>query len=312
MIEPEKLSNTDQVATVVQSVVSDGPAAGQRAIDARAWNGIDVRLYPDRGLDIGPAWFLGTPLAWISRSGELPPPSPEELTERRWFDVWQGGLVTTCGLSNVGATSEGWGLHGTYTSRAASDLTTERTDSSVVVTGTIIDAPFTLERRVSTAVGAGALRVEDRVTNTSEWTVAAPMLYHVNVGAPLWDTGAYLETDAERVEPRDEDAAAGLETWDEPPVPADGAAERVFEHIAATWARLTNAGIEVELTIRSSMPRMWQWVHPASGIYALGIEPANCSVLGRAFDIAAGRMPLLDPGETRESWLTLDVRSTRS
>ena len=103
MIEPEKLSNTDQVATVVQSVVSDGPAAGQRAIDARAWNGIDVRLYPDRGLDIGPAWFLGTPLAWISRSGELPPPSPEELTERHWFDVWQGGLVTTCGLSNVGA-----------------------------------------------------------------------------------------------------------------------------------------------------------------------------------------------------------------
>ena len=92
MIEPEKLSNTDQVATVVQSVVSDGPAAGQRAIDARAWNGIDVRLYPDRGLDIGPAWFLGTPLAWISRSGELPPPSPEELTERRWFDVWQGAL----------------------------------------------------------------------------------------------------------------------------------------------------------------------------------------------------------------------------
>ena len=86
----------------------------------------------------------------------------------------------------------------------------------------------------------------------------------------------------------------------------------MFEHIAATWARLTNAGIGIELTIRSSMPRMWQWVHPASGIYALGIEPANCSVLGRAFDIAAGRMPLLDPGETRESWLTLDVRSTRS
>jgi Domain of unknown function (DUF4432) len=311
MIEPEKLPNLDQIATAVQSVVSDGPAAGLRAIDARVWGGIEARLLPDRGLDVSAAWFMGVPIAWISQTGEGPSLAPEELTERRWIDAWQGGLITTCGLSNVGAASEGWGLHGTYTSRAATDVTTERTDAGVVVTGTIIDPPFTLERRVTTAVGAGSLRIEDRVTNTSEWTVAAPMLYHVNVGAPLWDTGAYLETDADHVEPRDDDAAAGLETWDEAPDAVDGAAERVFEHVGASWARLTNARLEIELTVRSSMPRMWQWVHPASGTYALGIEPANCSVLGRVFDIDAGRMPLLDPAETRDSWVAIEARSTR-
>ena len=60
--------------------------------------------------------------------------------------------------------------------------------------------------------------------------------------------------------------------------------------------------------MRSSLPRLWQWVHPASGLNALAIEPANCSVIGRAHDIADGRMPFLDPGEARESWLTIAAR----
>ena len=63
-----------------------------------------------------------------------------------------------------------------------------------------------------------------------------------------------------------------------PPTPAAGAPERVFEHVGASWARLTSPDLGLELTVRSSLPRMWQWVHPASGTNALAIEPANCSV----------------------------------
>ena len=61
--------------------------------------------------------------------------------------------------------------------------------------------------------------------------------------------------------------------------------------------------------MRSSLPRLWQWVHPATGTYALAVEPSNCSVLGRAHDIAVGRMPFLDPGEARTSWLTIEARA---
>jgi hypothetical protein len=186
---------------------------------------------------------------------------------------------------------------------------TERSVTGATVTATIEDPPFRLERRLSTALGRGLLRIDDRVVNASDWTAAAPMLYHVNIGAPVWDEGAWLETDAIEVAPRDEDAAAGLETWDVPPEPLRGAPERVFEHVGATWARLTSPRTGVEVTIRSSFQRLHQWVHPASGTYALGIEPANCSILGREADIDAGRMPLLDPGEARESWLTIEARS---
>jgi hypothetical protein len=309
MIARAKLGNPEQLASVVLSTVAEGPAAGCRAMDVRTWGGIDARLLPDRGLDVGAAWFRGVPLAWISPAGERPPLPVEELTGERWRDAWQGGLVTTCGLSNVGAPSDGHGLHGTYSHRSAAALEVERGDQTLAVTAVIDDPPFRVERRVSSALGVGLLRIDDVVVNASEWTAAAPLLYHVNLGAPLWDDGAWLETDATEVVPRDEDAAVWVEAWDLPPAPAEEAPERVFEHEGATWARLTSPDGGVELTIRSSLPRLWQWVHPAAGTYALGIEPANCSVLGRKVDVEAGRMPLLDPGEARESWLTIEARS---
>lgn len=309
MIDPGRLANPDQVATAVTSVVSEGPAAGARAIDVRVWGGIDVRLLPDRGLDVGGAWFRGTPLAWISQAGEQVPPDPASLVDdTAWGSAWGGGLVTTCGLSNVGRASEGHGLHGTYTARQATDIHVERGTSDVTVTGTVEDPPFTLHRRILTTCGPGALRVDDRVTNGSAWTAAAPLLYHVNIGAPLWDGDAFLETDAREVVPRDDDAALELETWDVPPIPSAGAPERVFEHVGASWARLTSPRLGIELTVRSSLPRLWQWVDPATGTNALAIEPANCSVLGRAHDIGAGQMPFLDPGEHRSTWLAIEAR----
>jgi hypothetical protein len=204
--------------------------------------------------------------------------------------------------------SDGYGLHGTYTARSAADLQVERSTSEVTATATVVDPPFALTRRVVTSVGHGLARLDDRVVNQSEWTAAAPLLYHVNIGAPLWDGDAYLETDAHEVVPRDDVAAAGLETWDEPPTPTADAAELVFEHVGASWARLTNPRLGIELTVRSSLPRLWQWVHPASGTYALALEPSNCSVLGRAHDIGAGQMAFLDPNESRASWLTIEAR----
>jgi hypothetical protein len=311
MIPTDKLAHADQVATAVQSTVATGIAAGGRAVDLRVWNGVDLRLLPDRGLDIGAAWYRGTPLAWISEHGEQGPAEAEKLVDNTaWGDAWGGGLLTTCGLSNVGVASEGQGLHGTYTARRADRVELERSASELAVTAVVVDPPFTLERRIVTTLGQGLVRVVDRVVNGSEWTAAAPMLYHVNIGAPLWDDDAYLETDADEVVPRDEAAAVGLETWDEPPAVTPDEPERVFEHVGATWARLTSPRLGVELTLRSSLPRVWQWVAPASGRNALALEPANCSVLGREHDIAIGRMPFLDPGEMRESWLTIEVRGT--
>jgi uncharacterized protein DUF4432 len=286
-IAEERLGHLDQVA-----LCTDWPA-----IDVHVLRGIELRLHPRRGLDVGAAWFRGLPLAWIAAAGE------GGAEAASWRDAWGGGLVTTCGLDNVGAPSEGIGLHGTYTFLPARDVANERSLSEVVVRGTV-DEPrgLRVERTIRTAVGAGRVELVDATVNTSEKPLEAPLLYHVNLGWPLWDTGARVETDAGEVRPRDEDAAP--HDWRAAPEPAP-APERVWEHVGATRAVVVNQRLALRVTIESDLPRLWQWVDPAPGVYALGIEPANCSVLGRAHDRAEGRLPFLRPGEERTTRIAI-------
>jgi hypothetical protein len=143
------------------------------------------------------------------------------------------------------------------------------------------------------------------------------MLYHVNLGAPVWGPGARLEV-PDRVDtvPRDDDAQAVLDDWPAAPAPEPDGRERVFEHLfdaAADGAtqrrvRVVNPGVGVAVTVAwdaRTMPRLHQWVHPRSGVYVLGVEPANCSVLGRAADREAGRLPVLAAGASRTTSLTI-------
>jgi uncharacterized protein DUF4432 len=325
------------IARAISSVVTDGPAAGCRAIDLRVEGGIDLRLLPDRGLDAGDAWFGGVPLAWISAVGETAPVAHD------WMQSFYGGLVLTCGLRNVGVPSEGHGQHGDFTYQKATVEAVERTGDVLEVRGRIAEVAalghhLEVRRTWRTHAGEGLVELEDVVTNRGREREPALQLYHVNLGAPLWAEGSELVLDARATHPRDEDAAPYADSWHRGPGIVVGARERVFEHdvasdpegwstatvrSAAMFARRTRKGIGVsrfpvmlawrglELELRwdaVTLPRLWQWVHPAPGIGVLGLEPANCSVLGRAHDRAEGRLPELDPGEQRRTRLQFRAR----
>jgi hypothetical protein len=268
--------------------------------------GLDIRILPDRGFDIGAAWFRGVPLAWSSAVGETAPlAQPRGLD---WLDAFGGGLVTTCGLRNVGAPAEGHGLHGTFSHLRARDVSVAHGAEEVVARARIVDASaighrLEVEREVRTRVGSGSVTLTDVTTNLGPTSEPAPLLYHVNIGPPLWADGARLEVDSREVVPRDDEARAGLDAWDRAPALEPGAPERVFEHVGASHAVVANGDFRLEVS--SDLPRLWQWVHPGYGV--LGIEPANCSVLGRAHDRAEGRLPELTPGETRRTTLTIAV-----
>jgi hypothetical protein len=286
------------LTSAIASVVTDGPAGGCRAVDLRVPGGIDVRILPDRGFDIGAAWFRGMPLAWISAVGETGPLDHPQGDE--WDDAFGGGLVTTCGLRNVGAASEGHGLHGTFSHLRARVVRVDRDGEALVARARVVDATaighhLELEREIRTESRAGRVTVTDRTRNLGPATEAAPILYHVNL---LWDT---VEVDSREVLPRDEDATAGLDSWTTAPPLTPGAPEQVFEHVGATRAVVTHG--EVAVTLTWSLPRLWQWIHPGYGAFAL--EPANCSVLGRAHDRAEGRLPKLEPGEERTTTITI-------
>lgn len=300
------------IATAVSSVVTNGKAAGCRAIDLRVEGGIDLRLLPDRGLDAGDAWYEGVPLDWRSPVGETGNVADD------WMLSFGGGLVVTCGLRNVGVPSEGHGQHGDYTFQRADVAAVERSGDALIVRGSISEVAalghdLHVARTWRTYAGQGLVQLEDVVTNCGPVTEPALQLYHVNLGPPLWAEGSELEFDARATHPRDAEAQPFADAWGTAPALMPGEPERVFEHevvpSADGWSSATVRGAGLELEVRwdaATLPRMWQWVHPSYGV--LGIEPANCSVLGVAHDRAEDRLPELAPGEERRTRLEIRAR----
>lgn len=322
MLDSGLVGHPDQLACTRSSLSGLDDGQPQRALELQVIGGISARLLPDRGLDIGAAWFAGLPIGWLSRVGEV-----RGTGTGSWTGEFGGGLLTTCGLQNVGLAAEGHGQHGAFSATPARDVRVERVPTAsaelelvataVVEEGDAFDARLRCERRITTRTGAGLLTVRDTVTNLGDRSIPAPMLYHVNLGAPLWSPGARVSIPAgTRTVVRDAAAEAFLNTWDVAPSPSPDGAERVFEHLlepgahAAVRVEHEEVGLAVSVTWDvATMPRLHQWVHPRAGVYVLGIEPANCSVLGRAADRAAGRLPWLEPGQSRTTRLQIEVSS---
>jgi hypothetical protein len=230
---------------------------------------LSIDVLPERGLDLGRARFRGERFSWESSS-----------------DPWWGGLMFTCGLQNVGVPSEGQPQHGIYRTLPAQEVRREAN----TIRGQVTEGALELTREI--VIDEAGVSVTDVVVNAGNDAEPAPLLYHVNL---LWDD---VDIDSDRVEPRDDDARRG--DWRSVGPPG---AERVYEHVGARRAVVRRG--EVEVTVTSDLPRLWQWIEPDYGV--LGIEPANCSVLGRAHDRAAGRLPVLDPGESRTTTLRIGV-----
>lgn len=320
-----KTANLDQLASVTLSRVVGGDADGYRALDMRAAGGIDLRILPDRGFDLRPAWFRGVPLAWISAVGERAPwDSPNGGA---WIEAFAGGLVTTCGLRNVGAPSGG--------ARTARPVLAHpgirRSDGARIRgprrgphrvgddrRGGGAERALRVERTVRTRTGTGLVMLTDVRTNLGVGIEPAPLLYHVNVGVPLVDEGARIEIHSQEVLPRDADAERGRDYWMAPGQSEPGVLEMVFEHrirpippigprprssTPRSASRSTCCGDT------PSSPGSTSGSIPVEGSTWWGLEAANCSVLGLAADRAAGVLPVLERQEARTTELRILVRA---
>ncbi len=134
------------------------------------------------------------------------------------------------------------------------------------------------------------------------------MLYHINAGWPLVDTGTRLLTSAATTTPRDPAAAAGLAGARTCSPPFPDFAEQVFYHDCAadeegySAALLENRILTLGLLVRfrqKELRRLVEWKMMGEGTYVMGIEPANCGVGGRESERRAGTLEFLDPGEER-------------
>jgi len=318
-----RVGSLEQVARVDRFVEDDGPARGARRMRVVNGGGLEFEVHPDRALDIGAATLNGIPLAWMSSTG-ITRPDAYEPEGRGWLRTFGGGLVTTCGLDSFGppaADEDGVaGMHGRIGTVPARVTEVTATSDLVTVAGevrqtTVFGENLLLQRRITSKVGSTGFTIDDTVTNEGENASPHMVLYHVNLGWPLLDDGTVIEIPATTSTPRDADAIEGEAKRAEIGPPVAGTREQVYIHegVDGRTARVVNAARGLTFTLRYSetLPALFQWKLTATKHYVLGLEPANTpEIQGRAAARESGRLPRLEPGESRTYRVEIEVSTS--
>lgn len=314
-----------QLAGIRTAVLDDGKSRGVRVADVRNGSGLCFTVLLDRGMDIGDASYKGVPIPFVTATG-FTHPGFYEAEGLGWLRNWGAGLVTGCGLTNVGlpAKPDGYpvegplGLHGrlsnTPAENCACDERWEDGQYRLSVTGSVSQCSMfgenlELRRTISTGMGDNTITVADAVSNRGFRPSPLMLLYHINIGFPLVSPQARLVAPKHGVRPRNADAQAGLADWRRCQPPTAGYAEQCFYHdIPAgrdglSRMRIENppVGLSLEVAYRKKeLPFLTQWKMMSQGEYVMGIEPGNCHPDGQQKERDAGTLCVLKPGERRE------------
>lgn len=319
LLRSGQVTRLDALAEVRDSV----DIAGSRVIDVRLAGGLSFEVLPDRGLDIGSLWHLGSPVSWRSA---LPSTAASSADAASGFlSRFTGGMLVTCGLENIGAARDGKPMHGSFHATGAAEVSYQRdiVDDDIVVTVSGLIASMelfgrriTVERRIVSRTGTPRLDIVDRIHNEGRQSCPVALLYHVNFGAPFLDEGTRVEVGSSTPDSSTVDNSTvrpqfnSLNVADSAtfPAPATTLTESVFEH-ASPGGRVTvtprkGDPATIEWNV-ASLPRLFQWVWPAEGGWALGIEPSNSPLFGDERDLPNAGAPQLDPGQTIETGFSL-------
>ena len=316
------IGNPSQLVSVRRVNLAEGKAKGTEIIEARTAGGLELEILPDTGLDIGQCRFRGINMSWMSKNG-YDSPAVISSHETEFIHTFPGGLLYTCGLRSAGPANrdgdEWHPLHGRYHSLAAEQVCAEIEGEEIIVRGTIRETALfghvlEVRRKIRIPAYGSAVTVEDIVSNQTAQDEEYMQIYHCNFGYPLLSENArlILPEDRETV-PRTPLAAEGLgrECVFDSPVP--GEEERVFfqkmrkEHRAT----LENRELGVSMTISWSgdtLPILSQWRSMASGDYVLGLEPANCYIMGRHDERENGTLPVLRAFETIRNEVRIEFK----
>ena len=320
-------TNTSQLAGIRRSVLEDGRERGLRIADINNGSGLQFTVLIDRGLDIGQASFRGVPIAYLSPTG-FAHPAYYDPNGLGWLRSWGAGLLSTCGLRNVGApdhfAGENHGLHGRITNSPAENCACSAAwvGSKYVMTvaGSVREARLfgenlLLSRKISSIMGENTITIEDTVENQGCRASHLTLLYHINLGYPLLSPDSIIKCREHKLEPRDETAAKGLDSWSKCQDPTPGYQEQCFYHDMPadpdgfTRISMLNPGLRMNLELcyrKRELPFFVQWKQMGSGEYVMGFEPANCHVEGVNKERQKfGTLQELQPGESISTLLHL-------
>ncbi|ROS40705.1 DUF4432 family protein [Amycolatopsis thermoflava] len=254
---------------VRESVVTNGPATGTRQLEIRVEDGLDIRILPDRGFDVGQAWWRSKPLAWYDESRDVPPLAV--LRDNAWISGFSGGLVTTCGLFHIGRPVHERGLHGTFAHQRAHlvAIGPEGSARARISEADGLGSLLEVERQISTEGGRGRFLLSDVITNRGCQAERVRLLYHVNLLLPGPEMLFLLH--GQRL--GDPHLERAYQTTALPQPPAGERAEAVLrDHRRMLEIKIAWSGDELPFG------HLWRCDTPHGGV--LAVEPATAPLPG--------------------------------
>jgi hypothetical protein len=324
----KRVGNVSQLASIRPYGINQGKAAGLKAFDVNTGSGLDFTVLESKCLDIYDMKYKGMNINFITKPGLV---SPEFFIPHgfEFLRTFQGGMLYTCGLSNVGSpcTEDGkeYSLHGrigsTPAEKARVAASWQDDEYIIEISGEMREAALfnenlVLRRTIYSKLGEKSVRIHDEVENQGFEEQVLMLLYHFNLGYPILDEGSRFVTTSAEVLPRDKEAERGIVDYMNFCTPVDQYPEQVFYHKPAsdssgnTYAALINDRLEIGVYIKfniSQLPNLIQWKSMRSGDYVLGIEPANCLVEGRVKERERGTIKTIAPFETSEFDLEIGI-----
>ncbi len=223
----KKTGNLNQVCGLKEYTFNSGRAKGVDAIDVDAGD-LKFTVLSSRCLDIGQASYKGIPFGYLAKSGIRAPEYFVEDKAKGFLDSFNGGLLTTSGLNNIGANCEmeerEYGVHGEIANIPAEMVSKraywEKDELHFEISGLVRHSRFyaedlVLERKIQTSVGSNKLMITDTIENQDFTRVPLMLLYHFNFGFPFLDENSrVIFKDLKDTRPRTESAGKGLKSCD--------------------------------------------------------------------------------------------------
>ena len=318
-----RMGDISQLAGCKRYEFIDGKAKGVEAVDFKTGSGFNFTVLPGRGMDIAWAEYKGLPISYMSKTGITAPAfyEPEGLN---WLRSFFAGLLTTCGLSNVGWPSKHessilgeikHGLHGRISNCPAENVCVkqgwEDDDFHMSVSGQMREAMLheenmVIEREISTSLGAKAIKLSDRIENLGFEAKPLMLLYHINFGYPLLDQGSKIVCRSQNIETKHGQVSG--DDFSEIQAPSRRAKEKVYFHDLTSneddtcFVAIVNKKLEFGAYIKFNklqLPKFTQWKQLSEAEYVTGLEPGNCIPIGLDEWRNKGDIEILEPGERK-------------
>ncbi len=329
----KRIGDISQVACAKEYMMTSGKADGVRAIDVKTGTGLGFTVLPSRGMDIAYADYKGRAISFISKTG-IVSPNFYDPDGNEFLRSFYGGLLTTCGLGNIGRACEDkgkkLGLHGRISNIPASDVGVynewEEDEFIIKIRGKMTESivygeNLTLTRQISTKLGSNVILIEDKVENCGYNDQPLMLLYHCNFGYPIVSESSSLLSSESSVVGRDETAQSKVDNFDKIEGPIHDHPETVFFHdlspdddnmvFAGIYNDELNTGVYLKFN-KDMLPYMNHWKQTGEGDYVVALEPATWYPNGRKEARERDELMYIAPGEIKHFRLEIGVVDDKS